>query len=424
MRGRVAISGSQSSLREANRALIVDTIKKFGGLTQVELVAATGLSPATISTIVKELLGGGIVDTQSTTRSGRRAQMVTLARRVGLVAGVQFGHRHLKVALGDFGRTVVAEQTMPLPVDHRSDTGLDRAALLVVELLERVGAPIDELLTIGLTVPAPVDVSTGEISVHGIMRGWDGQQLGQVLSERLARPVVVDNDANAAALAEHELGAGRGYQDVVFVRMSYSTGAGIVLGGHLHRGFAGTAGEIGHVQVDPRGDICRCGNRGCLDTVVSSTALLDLLRGSHGDLTLRDLVSRALAGDLGCRRVLADAGERVGGVVATLAGTLNPQLVVVGGELAAAGEVIVEPLRQAVLRHVAPNTVAPLEVVPGELGEQAEVTGALLLALRATDVASDYETISAPPDDPSIPERTARTASATLPAPAPERDTT
>lgn len=398
MRGRVAISGSQSSLREANRALIVDTIKKFGGLTQVELVAATGLSPATISTIVKELLGGGIVDTQITTRSGRRAQMVTLARRVGLVAGIQFGHRHLKVALGDFGRTIVADQQMPLPVDHRSDTGLDRAALLVVELLERVGAPIDELLTIGLAVPAPVDVSTGEISVHGIMRGWDGQQLGQVLSERLARPVVVDNDANVAALAEHELGAARGFQDVVYVRASYSTGAGIILNGHLHRGFAGTAGEIGHVQVDPSGSICRCGNRGCLDTVVSSTALLDLLRGSHGDLTLRDLVAKGIAGDLGCRRVLADAGDRIGSVVAMLAGTLNPQLVVVGGELAAAGELVVAPLRQAVLRHIAPNTVAPLQVVAGELGEEAEVTGALLLALRSTEVATDYETIGTTPE--------------------------
>ena len=327
----MAISGSQSSLREANRALIVDTIKRYGGLTQVELVAATGLSPATISTIVKELLGGGIVDTQNTTRSGRRAQMVTLARRVGLVAGVQFGHRHLKVALGDFGRTIVAEQQMPLPVDHRSDTGLDRAALLVVELLESVGAPIEELLPIGLGVPAPGDASTGEISAPATVRGWGGPQLAQVMSERLARPVVVDNDANVAALAEHELGAARGFQDVVYVRASYSTGAGIILNGHLHRGFAGTAGEIGHVQVDPSGSICRCGNRGCLDTVVSSTAMLDLLRGSHGDLTLRDLVAKGIAGDLGCRRVLADAGDRIGSVVAMLAGTLNPQLVVLGG---------------------------------------------------------------------------------------------
>ena len=395
----MAINGSQSSLREANRALIVDTIKRYGGLTQVELAASTGLSPATISTIVKELLGGGIVDTQATTRSGRRAQMVTLARRVGLVGGVQFGHRQLKVALGDFGRTIIAEQQMPLPADHRSDTGLDRAALLIVELLERVGAPIDELLTIGLAVPAPVDIATGEISVRGIMRGWDGLQLGQVLSERLSRPVVVDNDANAAALAELELGAARGYQDVVVVRASYSTGAGIILNGHLYRGFAGTAGEIGHVSIDAQGAICRCGNRGCLDTVVSSTALLDLLRSSHGDLTLRDLISKGIAGDLGCRRVLADAGDRIGSVVAMLAGTLNPQLVVVVGELAAAGELLIGPLRQAVVRHIAPNTVAPIDVVAGELGEGAEILGALMLALQSTEVASDHETLGLLTDD-------------------------
>lgn len=386
--------GSQTSLREANRTRIIDAVKRYGGLTQVELAATTGLSTATISTIVKELTAAGVVDTRPTSRSGRRALKVTLARQLGLVAGVQFGHRHLKVALGDFGRRVVAEQQMPLPADHRVDTGLDRAALLVVDLLDRVGASIDELLTVGIALPAPVDTSTGMISVRGVMRGWDDLHIGQVMSKRLARTVVVDNDANLAALAEHALGAGRGYQDVIFVRASYSTGGGVVLSGRVHRGYAGTAGEIGHVQVDPLGQICRCGNRGCLDTVVGSTALLDLLRASHGDLTLRDLVTRASEGDPGCRRVVADAGDRIGTVVATLVSALNPQLIIVGGELAAAGEALVGPLRQSVLRHVAPNTISPVEVVIGDLGDAAEVLGALTYALQSTDVAADHQTIS------------------------------
>lgn len=400
--------GSQASLREANRARIVDAVKRFGGLTQIELAETTGLSTATISTIVKELTGAGVVDTRPSLRSGRRALKVTLARQLGLVAGIQFGHRHLKVALGDFGRTIVAEQQMPLPLDHRVDTGLDRAALLVVDLLERVGASMDELLTIGVALPAPVDTSTGMISVRGVMRGWDDLHIGQTMSKRLARPVIVDNDANLGALAEHELGAGRGRQDMIFVRASYSTGAGIVLRGHLHRGYAGTAGEIGHVQVDPLGDICRCGNRGCLDTVVSSTALLDLVRSSHGDLTLRDLITRASEGDPGCRRVIADAGDRIGAVVAQVVNALNPQLVVIGGELAAAGEILVAPLRDAVLRHTAPNTIAPVEVVLGELGAQAEVMGALTLALQSTEVATDHQTISTLTDE-STASRSPRT---------------
>ena len=397
--------GSQASLREANRARIVDAVKRFGGLTQVELAEATGLSTATISTIVRELTGAGVVDTRPTSRSGRRALKVTLARQLGLVAGIQFGHRHLKVALGDFGRTIVAEQQMPLPLDHRVDTGLDRAALLVVDLLERVGASMDELLTIGVALPAPVDTATGMISVRGVMRGWDDLHIGQTMSKRLARPVTVDNDANLGALAELELGAGRGYRDVVFVRASYTTGAGIILGGHLHRGYAGTAGEIGHVQVDPMGAICRCGNRGCLDTVVGSSALLDLVRSSHGDLTLRDIILRARDGDPGCGRVIADAGERIGKVVAQVVNTLNPQLVVVGGELAAAGEILVAPLREEALRHTAQNTIAPVEVVLGELGPQAEVMGALTLALQSTEVATDHQTITALTDDSMAAQR-------------------
>ena len=131
VRGRVAMSGSQSSLREANRALIVETVHRHGGLTQVELAGSTGLSAATVSTIVKELLAAGVVDTRNTTRSGRRAQMVTIAHRVGLAVGIHIGARHLRIALGDVTNEVVAEQTLPLPDEHRLDTSLDRAALLV-----------------------------------------------------------------------------------------------------------------------------------------------------------------------------------------------------------------------------------------------------------------------------------------------------
>ncbi|WP_239073140.1 ROK family transcriptional regulator [Sediminihabitans luteus] len=381
--------GSQTSLREANRLRLVDAVKRFGGLTQVELAAATGLSTATVSTIVKELIAAGVVETHTTSRSGRRAQKVTIARRVGLVAGVQVGHRHLQVTLADFSRTVVAEQQMPLPAEHRLDTGLDRVALLIVDLLERVGAQTDELLAVGLALPAPVDSATGMISVRGVLRGWDDTHIGQVLSKRLATPVFVENDANLGALAEHDFGAARGARDSIFVRASYGTGAGLVLGDHLHRGYAGTAGEIGHVQITPDGPICRCGNRGCLETVVGATALLEMLRTSHGPLTLRDVIAQAIEGDPGCRRVVADAGARIGAAVATLATGINPQCVVVGGELAETGEVLVGPLREAVLRHVVPNTLAPLEVVVGELGTRAEVMGAVALALRSTDVASD-----------------------------------
>ena len=228
VRGRVAMSGSQSSLREANRALIVETVHRHGGLTQVELAGSTGLSAATVSTIVKELLAAGVVDTRNTTRSGRRAQMVTIAHRVGLAVGIHIGPRHLRIALGDVTNEVVAEQTLPLPNEHRLDTSLDRAALLVADLLERVGSTLDEVVGIGIGLPAPVDSATGMVSVRGIMRGWDEIHVGHVLSKRLGCPVFVDNDANLGALAESTHGASRAYRDSVYVRASHGTGAGIV----------------------------------------------------------------------------------------------------------------------------------------------------------------------------------------------------
>ena len=379
-------AGSQSSLREANRTLVLQTVQRWGGLTQVELAAATGLSTATVSNIVREMYAAGLVDTAVTTRSGRRAQLVTLARRLGLAVGVHLGSRHLRIVLGDFGHTVIAEQSLPLPRDHRMDASLDRVALLVADMLERVGASVGDVVGVGIGVPAPVDSATGMVSVGGVMRGWDDTHLGQTLAKRVGCPVAVDNEANLGALAESTLGASRNHRDSAFVLASHTIGAGLVIGGKPHRGYAGLAGEIGHVQVDPQGLICSCGNRGCLDTIVGADALLEAVRPIRGALSLRDVVLLAKEGDQGCSRLVADAGAQIGAVVANLCMVMNPEVVVVGGELAESGEVFLGPMRTAITRRMVVNRIAPLEVVPAALGTRAEVMGALLLALQAAEV--------------------------------------
>nr|WP_284327969.1 ROK family transcriptional regulator [Demequina litorisediminis] len=206
-------SGSQSSLRRANTERIVDVVRQFGSLTQVELAQATGLSPATVSTIVKDLQAEGVVETRHTIRSGRRAQLVTLAHRAGLLVGVVVGERSLRIAIADSGYDILTRQDLPLPADHRHDTTLDRAALLIADLVESLGSTLDEVLAIGIAVPAPVDPATGSVPVSGILRGWEDLPIAEVLGRRLGAPAVVGNDADLGALGEPPVRSGPGTRE-------------------------------------------------------------------------------------------------------------------------------------------------------------------------------------------------------------------
>jgi predicted NBD/HSP70 family sugar kinase len=200
--------------------------------------------------------------------------------------------------------------------------------------------------------------------------------------------VHVDNDANVGALAESVLGAGRGVSEMAYIMLGSGIGAGLIIGGQVYRGSGGTAGEIGHVLVDEHGPLCRCGNRGCLETYAGADALLDLLRRQHGDeLTVDGLVQLARDGDAACQRVIADAARIVGVAAATLCNQLNPELIVIGGELAQTGPLLLDPLRESIVRYAIPAAAEDVRVVTGELGERAELLGALVLVLGRSDRA-------------------------------------
>lgn len=383
-----ATPGSQTSLREANRERIVRAVQQRGSLTQVELAGVTGLSAATISNIVKELTAAGVLTTSPTSRSGRRAQQVSLARNLGLVAGVHFGDRTLRVALADVTQRVVAEQRLPLAPDHRPDVGLDRTALLVEEMLEALDASRSELLGVGVGLAAPVDVQRGGVSGFGLLRGWEDVDVPAVLADRLGVEVHVENDANLGALAEARLGAGRASRHVAYLRVSRGIGLGLVVDGGIVQGRAGAAGEIGHLAVADGGPLCRCGNRGCLETIAGTGAVLDRLRRTHGHLAIRDVLLEAAQGDAECRAAVAASGTALARGLAAVVAVVAPDVVVVGGELAAAGEALLEPIRAALPEHTLPTAAGPVRVVSAELGEQAEVRGAVALALDAYRVGS------------------------------------
>ncbi len=380
--------GSQASLRAANIRRVLAAVRSRGVLSQAEIARVTGLSPASVSNIVRHLGEAGTVDVSPGVRGGRRAQEVRIRSEQGLVLGLDFGHRHIRVALADLRYSVLAERKRACNVGASGSDALDVAQSLVAEVLEEVGGNPRDVRAAGVGLPAPLPMD-GRLASWPILPGWDSIDPRGDLGERLGVDVYADNDANLGARGELVFGAGRGIANLAYVKAATGLGAGLVVDGRVYHGYAGSAGEIGHLTIDETGPICSCGNRGCLETLVGGPFLLELIRHSHPHLrTVEDLVQAAVDGDGGCRRVLADAARHIGFVAANLCNVVNPERVVVGGDLAAAGEVLLEPLRAAMPRY-AVISVAETPVVAAETGDRAEVLGALVLAAEQVDLLGE-----------------------------------
>jgi glucokinase-like ROK family protein len=382
-----APQGALSALRDRNRAEVVAVLRDAGTASRADLARLTGLSRTTVSSLVAELEAAGLItpaegDAPAGGGRGRPGVLLAFQPAAGAALGIDFGHTHLRVAVADLSSRVLAERHVSLDVDRAAGAALEAAAELAEEVLTEGGVDRTQVVGVGVGLPGPLDRRTGTVGSTVILPGWAGLRPAEELEHRLGLPILVDNDANLGALAEHAVGAGRGASDLVYLKLSSGIGAGLVLGGRLHRGTSGIAGELGHVLSTTDGLVCRCGNRGCLETVAAAPALIELLRISHGSaLTVADLLRLAADGDVGVRRVFGDAGRSIGRALADLVNAVNPELVVVGGDLSAVGEPLLDGIRASVERYALPAASEALQVVPGVLGERAEVLGAVALVI-------------------------------------------
>jgi predicted NBD/HSP70 family sugar kinase/DNA-binding CsgD family transcriptional regulator len=381
--------GALRGLREGNLQRILEAISGDPGLSQAEVARRTELSRATVSNLVAELQRRGQVRTRNAQNGGRGGLEAVIGRSSNAVVGVDFGHRHVRVGLADLGARVLGEEERALPLDLGAEESCAEAWVMATHLIARAGLQQADILQVGVGLPGPIDPASGRVGWGAILARWEGLEARSTLRQAFGLPVSVDNDGNLGALGELRHGAGRGFTDLVYLNLATGVGAGLIIGGRMHRGAAGTAAEIGHITVDEQGQLCRCGNRGCLETVVGIGGILETLRGSYGtELDIRGVLELAERGDARCRRVLADAGRAVGIVVADLCNLLSPQRVVVGGVLAQAGEVILGPLRETVSQRAVPAAARAAEIVPSTLGERSEMIGAICLALDAVRASS------------------------------------
>lgn len=380
------------ALRRLNRLRVLDTLRRRGSVSRADIARQTGLSRTTVSNLVGRLLEEGLVVEQggeepqpASPNGGRPPTLLTLNPSAGAVVGIDFGHEEIRVAVADLAYALIGEASCALDVDHRADDALTAAASMVHRVLDDAGLERRRVLGAGVALSAPVHAGTRALASAAIFPDWMDKNVGEELGRRLLVPVYVGNDANLGALAEATFGAGRGIANFVYVMLATGVGAGLVLDGQLYEGDTGTAGELGHVVVAPDGLICRCGNRGCLETIAGTRAIVQALRHSHGaDTTLDDVLRLTEAGDSGARRVVADAGRAVGRALAGVCSVLDPRLVIVGGEVTAAGDLVLAGIRESIELMMTPSAGHAVSVVPGELGVRAEVLGAIALAMSSS----------------------------------------
>ncbi len=377
--------------RQMSRLRVIEALYRHPLSSRADLAGHTQLSRATVSTLVEELVRAGLVEEAAASGPasaaaeggvGRPPVLLSLVSGAAFALGLDFGHQHIRVALCDLSGAPVVDDYALVEVDHAPGESLDLAQRLVNTALDSAGVAPDQLLGVGMGLAAPINSISGNLEADGILPGWHGIRPAAEMEGRLGIPVALDNDANLGALGEKAFGAARGVDDLVYIRLSAGIGAGLIIDGQPYHGRLGVAGEVGHVLSDPRGPICRCGNRGCLETVASPVAVAALLeRSLRQPVTVPRLLELVAEGHRGARRAVAEAGQAVGQALSMVVNVLNPELVVVGGDLAQAGDILLSPIAAEIERHSVAPAAAAVRVTAGMLGPRAEVLGAAALIL-------------------------------------------
>ncbi|MEU8817828.1 ROK family transcriptional regulator [Actinoplanes sp. NPDC048796] len=403
-------------LADAPHLRILRLLRDEGPVSRAELGDRLELTRPRLLAEVERLVAAGLIAEagMAASRGGRRSTLVELHPRLRFAA-VDLGASSIDIEVTNGRLEPVALYQEAADIRSGPRVILQRVSELLSKA--RTDGAFDRLDAVGIGVPGPVSFRDGVPVSPPIMPGWDRYPVREFLAREHGCPAVVDNDVNIMAIGERHGGVAHSVDDFLFVKIGTGIGCGIHLSGTVYRGVDGCAGDIGHIQVDPSGPVCSCGNTGCLEALFSGAALArDALAAARSGespalaeryaayqaaarraaetegaesfealeeritITARDVADGAAEGDVTCIRLIREGGRRVGGVLATLVSFSNPSMIVIGGGLAQLGHVLLAEIRSVVYRRSLPLATGNLPVVLSELGSRAGVTGAAVLA--------------------------------------------
>jgi len=381
--------GNRRLIRAINRSAVLNTIKTQGPISRTRVAKLTGLSGATVSGICADLIASDLIfeKEEGDSSGGRRPILLALNPRGGFVIGLKLAERHITGAITDLESTVIAKDSYPLDTHSITDV-LNLADDAVQDLLASSGTTKEMLLGVGIGLAGIVDGGSG-ILRNSPFFGWRDVPLKTALQNQLDVPVFVDNDVNTLTLTELWFGAGQGVENFLTVTVGRGIGLGLVINGQLYHGAQGGAGEFGHTVVDPDGQRCECGKRGCLETMIADPWLMRLATEARarGEIEvdvndIETLIQLAQSGDSASVRIFADAGDALAQALANLINVLSPQLIIISGEGVRAGDLLFEPMYDSIEKYIMPGLVEDTEIRVDPWDDDAWARGAAGLVLR------------------------------------------
>ncbi|WP_092196072.1 ROK family protein [Blastococcus tunisiensis] len=366
--------------------------------SRADLVALTGASRNTVSARVDQLIAARLLEEggRGWSTGGRPPTLLRFNSEAGCVLAVDLGVTSVDVAVTDLSARILATVGHPIDIGDGPEIVLAEVDRLAQLVLAQAGHAPADVCAVGVGVPGPVEFSTGRPSHPPIMPGWHDYPIPGAFG-RYECPVYVDNDVNVMALGE--MGIAGSVQDVLVVKVGTGIGCGVIVDGRVYRGAQGSAGDIGHIYVQPadgRTVLCRCGNENCLEAIAGGGALLrDAVDAGLPVASTRDVVELAAQGDGPALELVRDAGRTIGTVLAALVNFFNPHRIVMTGGVAQAGAPLLAGIREAVYRRSMPLAARALEITVSDAPELSGRIGAALMAIEGyLDEESVVETLA------------------------------
>ena len=362
---------------------LLGLIRSGRATTRGELGQITGLARSTIAHRVDALMAAGLVVAVGGAPStgGRPASVLGFNGEAGLILSADLGATHSRVAVTNLLAESLAETTAEVDIDSGPEEVLAWLGRTFDELVAETGRPAEDIRGVGIGLPGPVDFDRGVAVNPPIMAGWNEYPVASRFEEVYDVPVLVDNDVNIMALGEYWSMSPK-VEDFIFVKIGTGIGSGLIMGGHLHRGAHGAAGDIGHVQAGGDDVVCRCGNNGCLEASAGGAAIAESLRAkSHDVHGSREVVALVQKGDKDAIRAVRAAGRLVGQVLATMVNLLNPAVIMIGGDMAEAEQPLIAGIREIVYQRSTTLSTQDLQIITSTLGDRAGVTGAAAMVI-------------------------------------------